>query len=191
MTIKEWLSLVAIALTLYSFIPYIRSINTGKTRPHLFSWVIWGLTTFVVFLAQLADNGGVGAFPIGISGLITFYIAYLAYRHKADLTITVSDWIYLIMAISSLPLWFVTQDPLSAVIILTTVDTLGFGPTLRKAWHHPEQEHSLFYLLFAIRNGLVVMALENYSMTTLLFPVVTAIACLLLILMIYYRKPRS
>ena len=63
---KEFLSAIAIALTLIAFLPYIRSILRGKTKPHVFSWLIWGTTTFVVFLAQLADEGGVGAWPITI-----------------------------------------------------------------------------------------------------------------------------
>jgi hypothetical protein len=50
---------------------YIHSIQQGTTKPHVFSWVIWGSTTFVVFLAQLADKGGAGAWPIGVSGIIT------------------------------------------------------------------------------------------------------------------------
>ena len=48
--VKELASGLAIALTLYAFIPYIRSIRYGEVKPHLFSWVIWGTTTFVVFL---------------------------------------------------------------------------------------------------------------------------------------------
>ena len=66
---KELLSAAAIALTFVAFLPYIRSIKQGVTKPHVFSWVIWGSTTFIVFLAQLADKGGAGAWPIGVSGL--------------------------------------------------------------------------------------------------------------------------
>lgn len=58
---KEFFGAVAIALTIMAFWPYIRSIHQGKTKPHVFSWIIWGSTTFVVFLAQLADAGGAGA----------------------------------------------------------------------------------------------------------------------------------
>ena len=53
---KTIFSATAIALTFAAFLPYIRSIRSGKTKPHVFSWVIWGLTTFVVFLAQLAEH---------------------------------------------------------------------------------------------------------------------------------------
>lgn len=188
MTYKESLSIVAIALTFIAFYPYIRSIMQGKIKPHLFSWVIWGSTTFIVFLAQLEDNGGAGAWPIGISGTITIYIAIMAYFKKSDMTITGTDWVFFITAMSSLPFWYFTSDPLWAVVILTTVDVFGFGPTLRKAYVYPFEEQLTFFALFAARNVIVIAALENYSLTTVLFPAVIATACLLLMLMVTYRR---
>lgn len=185
---KELLSAVAIALTLVAFIPYISTIIKGTVKPHVFSWVIWGSTTFVVFLAQLADKGGVGAWPIGISGVITIFIALLAYLKRADVSITRTDWLFFASAMSSLPFWYLTSDPLWAVAVLTTVDVLGFGPTVRKAYALPHSESLLFFALFTARNLIVIMALENYTVTTVLFPAVIAAACMLLMAMITYRR---
>jgi hypothetical protein len=185
---KEIFSAIAIAITFIAFFPYIRSILQNKTKPHVFSWVIWGSTTFIVFLAQLEDNGGVGAWPIGISGIITIYVAVLAYIKKSDSSITQMDWIFFTLAMTSLPFWYFSANPLWAVIILTTVDILGFGPTLRKAYHHPFEEQLLFFALFTLRNFLVIVALENYSLTTVLFPAVIAGACLILIFLVTYRR---
>jgi hypothetical protein len=185
---KELFSAVAIVLTFIAFLPYIRSILQGKTKPHVFSWVIWGSTTFIVFLAQLADKGGAGAWPIGVSGIITIIVAFLAYINKSDSSITRIDWLFFIMAMSSLPFWYLTSDPLWAVLILTTVDVIGFGPTFRKAYVRPFEEQRTFYMLFVVRNSIAILALENYSLTTVLFPAVTAIACIKLILVISYRR---
>ena len=185
---KPWLSGLAIALTLVAFIPYIRSILKEKTKPHVFSWVIWGTTTFIVFLAQLQDGGGYGAWPTGLSGLITLYVALLAFIKTSDSTITALDWFFFITALSSLPFWYFTDNPLWAVIILTTVDILGFGPTVRKAYHHPLDENILFYAMFTVRNLLVIMALQHYSLTTILFPAAIALACLVLIIMLIIRR---
>ena len=185
---KEILSAIAIALTFAAFVPYIRAILGGTTRPHVFSWVIWGSTTFVVFLAQIEGKAGVGAWPIGVSGSITLFIACLAYVRRADITITKSDWLFFISALSSLPLWYVTSDPLWAVVILTIVDVLGFGPTVRKAYSFPHSESLLFFALFAVRNVLVILALESYSVTTVLFPAVIAVACVSLMAMVRYRR---
>lgn len=189
--LKEIFSTIAIVITIASFLPYLVSILRGQTKPHVFSWIIWGITTFVVFLAQLSDRGGAGAWPIGVSGIITIIVAWQAYRHKADITITLTDWLFLITALSALPFWYLTDDPFWAVLILTTVDMLGFGPTLRKAYHYPHEEQALFYFLFAVRNVLAIMALENYTATTLLFPVATGIGCLALITLIGYRRHKT
>jgi hypothetical protein len=188
MSYKELLRAVAIALTFAAFLPYIRTIVSGTTKPHVFSWIIWGTTTLVVFLAQIEGKGGVGAWPIGVSGIITIFIAFLAYVKRADITITKTDWLFFTTAMSSLPLWYLTSDPLWAVVVLTTVDVLGFGPTVRKAYSSPYSESLLFFALFTARNLLVIMALENYSVTTVLFPAVIAAACILLIALLTYRR---
>ncbi|MCK4587725.1 MAG: hypothetical protein KAU29_10295 [Gammaproteobacteria bacterium] len=188
MAYKELLSGFAITLTFFAFLPYIRSILQGKTRPHVFSWVIWGSTTFVVFLAQLSDGGGAGAWPIGVSGIITLYVAFLAYTKKSDSAITRTDWGFLLLAMTSLPIWYITSDPLWAVVILTTVDLIGFGPTFRKAYHSPYEEQLVFYGLMATRNIIAVMALQHYSLTTVLFPAALAGACLVFIPMVAHRR---
>jgi hypothetical protein len=185
---KELLGAIAIALTFIAFFPYLRSVLQGKTRPHVFSWIIWGSTTFVVFLAQLVDRGGAGAWPIGVSGIITLYVAVLAYTKKSDYTITGTDWLFLVLAMTSLPIWYLTSDPLWAVVILTTVDILGFGPTFRKAYFLPNQEQLTFFVLIGLRNLISIAALAHYSLTTVLFPAVTGAACLMFILMVVYRR---
>jgi len=182
------MSAVAIVLTLIAFFPYIRAIIQGAIKPHVFSWIIWGSTTFVVFLAQLEGKAGVGAWPIGVSGIITIFIALLAYIKRSDITITRTDLLFFVTAMTSLPFWYFTSDPLWAVVILTTVDVLGFGPTVRKAYVFPQTESLLFFAVFSVRNIIVIIALENYSVTTVLFPAVIATACIALIVMISYRR---
>ena len=98
MEIKELLSGIAIAITFVAFYPYIKAIFQGMVKAHVFSWIIWGTTTFVVFLAQLEGNGGAGAWPIGVSGVITIGIAILAFIKRGDTTITKTDWIFFVSA---------------------------------------------------------------------------------------------
>jgi hypothetical protein len=98
------------------------------------------------------------------------------------------DWVFFAAALSSLPFWYFTSDPLWAVVILTTVDLFGFGPTIRKAWTFPYSESQLFFALFTARNFFVVLALEHYSVTTVLFPAVMAVACIGLMVMVAYRR---
>ena len=185
---KEALSAIAIAITFIAFIPYIRSILKNETKPHAFSWIVWGSVTFIIFLAQLSDGGGAGAWPIGVSGLITLFVAILAYLKKSDHMIVKKDWVFFILAMSAIPFWYITSNPLWAVVILTVVDLLGFVPTFRKAYSYPDEEQLTFFVLISCRNIIAAIALEHYSVTTLLFPVATALACILFIQMVVYRR---
>lgn len=188
MLYKELLSAIAIAITCLAFFPYIKNIYRNEVRPHVFSWIVWGITTFVVFLAQIEAHGGVGAWPIGVSGAITIFVACLAFWKRGDVSITKSDWFFFVAALSSLPFWFFTADPLWAVVILTLVDLLGFGPTYRKAYSSPRSESLLFFGLFTARNIIVIGALESYSVTTVLFPAAIAAASALLMAIILLRR---
>lgn len=190
MTFKELAGAVAVGLTLYAFLPYLRDTLRGSVRPHVFSWVIWGATTVVVFVAAVQSGGGLGAWVIGLSGTLTLCVAALAWIRRADVSITRLDWCFLLGAASSLPLWYVTSSPLWAVVVLTTVDLLGFGPTIRKAWAQPHSESMGFYAMFVLRNLLVLAALEQYSPATWLFPVSIAAACALLVALIGLRRRR-
>jgi hypothetical protein len=188
MIYKEWLALLATALTLLSFYPYIRSIMRKETKPHVFSWVIWGVTTCLVFAAQLSGGGGIGAWPTAVSGLISLGIAMLAYRCKSDVRITRLDWICLMGAFASMGIWIFTADPLWAVIVLTVIDTLGFLPTIRKAYHQPFEENMTMYVIVFFRNLIGMLALETYSTTTLLFPAVMSLTIVIAVPLILFRR---
>lgn len=186
--VKDLLAAAGIVVTFAIFAPYVRDILRGTTRPHVFSWVIWALGTGVVFFAQLAGGAGVGAWAIGVSAAITTTVAVLAWLRRGDLVITGTDWAFFLAALSALPSWFFTADPLWAVVILTVVDLVGFGPTIRKGWSHPEEESASFFALAALRNLLVVLALEHYSWTTVLFPAAVGLGCALLAVMLVLRR---
>ncbi|MFO1435056.1 MAG: hypothetical protein U1F34_01285 [Gammaproteobacteria bacterium] len=185
---KEILSAVAIALTLIAYVPYICTIIRGTTKPHVFSWIIWGASTLMVFFAQLASNAGVGAWVVGFSGSITMSIAILAFVKRGDVSITRVDWMFFTAAMTALGLWKLTSDPLWAVVILTVVDVLAFGPTVRKVLNNPYSESGIFYFTFTVRNSLVIMALESYSLTTMLFPAAMALSCVLMTVVIAYCR---
>lgn len=181
---KTTFSLLSIALTFIAFYPYVTSILRQQTKPHVFSWFIWGCTTMVVFFASWVDGAGVGAWPALVAALITFSIAAYAFFNRADTGISRLDWLFLGLAMSALPLWFVTSNPLWAVVIMTTVDLLGFGPTVRKAIEQPYSESITFFSFFAVRNIFVLLALEHYSITTIMFPAAIGLSCGLFIVLL-------
>lgn len=167
---KTILSSLAMLVILSAQLPYMIGVLRHQVRPHVFSWVIWGTTTMIVFFAQISGHAGVGAWGTGVAAVLTIIIAVLAFMHRGDITITRSDWLFFILALLSIPFWYFTSDPLWAVVILTAVDLMGFVPTLRKIYHDPYSEPFPYLVLFALHNVLVLSAMETYSITTVLFP---------------------
>lgn len=188
MNFLQAMGLLSIALTFAAYAPYVTQIRRGTMRPHVFSWLIWTISTAVVFLAQVAADGGPGAWPTGLSALLTAYVTWLAWSLRRNISITRSDWFFLCAALGSVPLWYMTGNPLWAVVILTTIDVLGFGPTVRKLYNLPYEESLWFYLLFAMRSGISLLALETLSPTTVLFPLAMVLACLVVCGLLLWRR---
>lgn len=185
---KQIASVLAICITFCAYYPYVRTIVQGNIKPHVFTWVIWSITTFIVFLAQVNSHAGAGAWPVGVSAIITICVALLAYNKRADSSIARSDWLFFIAALSSLPFWYITADPFWAVVILTMVDMLGFAPTYQKVYRDPFGDDPWFYAQFTVSHILVIVAMNQYSITTTLFPVAMLVACLLITVMILIRR---
>jgi len=185
---KDLLAAIAIVLTFFMYVPYIRSIHQGRTKPHAFSWIIWTIGTLVVFLAQLVSHGGAGAWPMGVSEVFTAYVAALAFLNRTDTSITRTDWAFLAIAVAALPCWWLTSDPLLTVVLLTGIELAGFGPTYRSASNRPHEERIGFFLLGAVRNVLAVAALEHYSLTTVLFPSAKVLVTIILVAVVWYRR---
>lgn len=187
---KILFSNLAMVLTFLAFVPYILQIFKGKVRPHVISWLIWGISTTVIFIAQLLDDAGVGAWPIGVSAALTLSITLLAFVHRDDIKIDSKDMLTLSVSLMAIPVWYLTAEPLYAVMILTLVDLSGFIPTLRKINQDPYSESVIFFALFAVRNVLVLLALEHYSGVTILFPAAIGLACLAIMANMFIRRNR-
>lgn len=185
---KEILAGIGILFMLASYSIYIYSIFKGETRPHPFSWFIWGLLTAIGFVAQISDGAGVGALITFLSAVISFFIAGIGYIKRKNIVITRSDKWAFILSLTAIPLWWITDTPLWSVLLITLIDVAGFYPTFRKSWHAPQQESVMSYGLGGAKHLFTILALEHYSIITALFPFSLVLSNFALIMMILYRK---
>lgn len=160
---------LALLLSFAAFIPYLRSILAGITRPHLFSWLIWSISMVIAFAAQLSDGAHLGAYHTGFSSLICLFVCFMALKN-GEKDITRSDYISLAIALLAIPVWLVTAQPLFAVLIVLAIDLSGFYPTIRKSITKPHQENATAYFFSAVSFFAAILALGNYSLTTMIYP---------------------
>lgn len=184
---KTLLGITATLLALYSYIPYFRDIFAGKTKPHAFSWLVWFLLTAIAFAAQVKDDGGAGAWVTGFTAIIAFIIFITAIT-RGEKSITKSDWLCLVGSFLAMGLWAITDSPLTAVILITIIDALGFAPTFRKAFHKPQEETLITFALSAVKFVIAIAALGNYSAVTVLYPASLVLMNGLFVVMLIIRR---
>jgi len=168
-TIKVLLGGSATVLALVGYVPYFRDIFRGKTKPHAFSWLIWGVLTAIGYAGQVSDGAGAGAWVTGLTAAVCFFIFALAV-FRGEKNITRGDWLCLIFSLSAIPLWIFTNSPFWSVILITVIDIVGFLPTFRKSYFKPHEETAVTYTLSSVKFGLSILALQNYSVITVLYP---------------------
>ena len=91
-------------------------------------------------------------------------------------------------ALASIPLWLVTGDPLLAVILVSIIDALGFYPTFRKGYHKPDEEALFHYNMAAIKFIIGIMAIENFTWVTVLYPASLVFMNGVFVTMIMWRR---
>jgi len=166
---KTILGIIAVIIALAGYVPYFRDIFRGKTKPHAFSWLVWASLTGIAFFGQIFDKGGAGAWVTGFTAVVSFAIFFLALK-KGEKNITSSDKWSLFGAGVALVLWYLTSSPMGSVILITLIDALGFYPTFRKSYHKPHEETMLTFFLSGLKFVIAIIALQNYSVVTYLYP---------------------
>ena len=187
MTLNTVFAVTATIISIISFIPYLRDLRAHKIKPHLFSWVVWSLMTLIYFFAQVSGGAGIGALTTAITGIMTIYIAIVAFRHS-DKIIKRVDWISLAISLIALVSWVATNNPVFAVVLISISDFAGFLPTVRKSYLEPYSETLSLYFMAGIKHILVIFSLQQITLTTSFYTFVLIIENCLFVLMLLYRR---
>ncbi len=166
---------------------YFRDMFAGTTKPHAFSWLIWGLLAGNGFWAQASANAGFGAWTTGMTSvacLIIFGVATV----KGETRITVLDKISIALALISFSLLFVIDDKTIGLCLTLFATLLGFSMTWRKAYKQPHEETSKSFALNALKFLPAIFALQTFSFLTVAYPITAGLANALVVLIIYTRR---
>ena len=184
---NELFASLAILLTIIGVIPYVIGIFKGTVKPHAFSWFIWCLLAAIGSSAQYSAGAGPGSWTLAFGSLICVFFTILAIW-KGTRNITRTDWLSFILALSAIPLWIITNDPLWSVILVAGIDTVAYWPTIRKSWYFPHQELIFTYLTGVMKHLLSLLAMAEYSLTTCLYPATIASTSVVLIMVLVVRR---
>jgi hypothetical protein len=136
---------------------------------------------------QVAGGAGVGAWMTAVLACICFVIFLLSFRFGTK-DITRFDVVFLALALISLVLWLVADQPVLSVVLIVATDVFGMVPTVRKSWHEPYSETLVMYQITTFRHALSFFALEQINILTALYPVAWVAANGAFSAMLMYRR---
>lgn len=157
---------LAVGVSIVGFIPYLISCIRNETKPHMFSWLLWGGTGFAVYYGQFINGAGAGAWVVLTESILCTVIGLMAV-FKGEHDISKSDWLSLIFASIGIGIFISSDQEELALASLAVVDLIAFYPTFRKCWFKPYEENMTLYALSTLSMLLSVAALDAYDFATL------------------------
>jgi hypothetical protein len=161
---------LAVLITLFSAVIYIKEMLGGTTRPNIVSWSLWCLIQAIFAAAQFSAGASlsivlpiVEVLTVGlVVGLGLFGYGYKKYRPL--------DFVCLALALLAIVLWQVTNDPIVALWMSVCADFIAAIPTLFKAFRDPKSETPMPYFLVAISAIAAAFASNVIDVPNLLWP---------------------
>lgn len=161
-------ALLSIGFVLIAFADYLRDMWAGKTKPHVYTWLVWALTQSVAFAGIWKGNGGLGGLAVMIGGGLVFVVFLLSLKFGTK-NITVHDTVVLILALLAIVVWVQLHQALLSVIMVTVIDMIGYIPSYRKSYVDPYSETLRTWILFSIANVFTILALESWNALTVTY----------------------
>jgi len=129
------------ALSLLGGASYIRDILRGESQPNRVSWLLWGVATTMVGVAQIREGVGLQWLLSLAIGLGDFAVIAASFVSRAGVwKLGLFDYACGVASLAGLTLWAVTNDATIAIVSFILADAMACIPTLVKSWSTPTSE---------------------------------------------------
>ncbi|MGC1176595.1 MAG: hypothetical protein WA843_00855 [Candidatus Saccharimonadales bacterium] len=163
---------IAGVLGILQIIPYVIDIFRGHTKPERATYFIW----FIVDTVTITSYIAVGARTTIWVGLVYVFSGLLIFGLSIKYGMggySTFDIICLVLALIGLTLWVTSKNALLALYFSVFVATIGYLPTIKKAYFYPETENTLSWTITACTGILNFFALTSFTLT-LAFPLISS-----------------
>ncbi len=187
MDIKIVFGILATVVTIGGYIPYFRDIFAKKTKPHLYTWLVWGLTQGTATVALISGGGKWGAISLFVGTILVAVIFLLCFKYGTK-NITRADTITLIAALVAILVWWQLDSPLLAVLMVSLIDALGYIPTFRKTFVDPTSETIIFWICMVTTDVLALLANSQHNVLTMSYLITLSVCNSVVAVIIFTRK---
>lgn len=184
MDIKYVLTLVAGVLFILGFVPYIRAIVRGETKPAKASWMIWASLDTITIIGMYfkhAVNGQIVGAVLGAWAVVVLALIYgLPGWTKLDKQCLGG-------AVLGIVLWLVFGEANFGIVVSNIVVFLGAIPTFKSAWNDPSKEDKIAWTIFWLSCVAAIFAIPALTFEDATQPVVFFVIETVMMYILYIR----
>jgi hypothetical protein len=184
---RTFLIVVASIIPIAGAVPYFIDSLKNKTQPKFATWSTWTLLNIINAAAAFTENALPTAVSSTAGAIATGSIAAIALRNGFT-QYTRFDAICQALALIGIPLWLLSSEPASAVIMVIVVSTLAGLPTLRHAWVAPHAETPAAFATGALGSLIILASLEQFTFVAVALPFSILIFDALVVAVIFARR---
>ncbi len=166
-----------------SFLPYVRSIMKGDTRPSSISWLLWTFGGAMIFASDVA----VGGWRSTVWTDVTYFILpatifFLAIRQHNNFNDKVATFerlcrgLCLIGGMIGVFVWLAIKSAVIPLVIFLVVDFFAVIPTIIKSYYRPHEENLLAWILALAGGILNLLAVRSWTLTLAAYPIYLAMS---------------
>lgn len=184
MAFKTVLSIVAGVLFIAAFVPYIRAILRGETKPAKASWLIWATLDSITIAGMYAEGTVNGQIIGAVCGAWTVAMLALKYGMPGW---TKLDKSCLAGAVLGIVLWRVFSNPVLGITTSLSVVFLGSIPTFSSAWKDPNREDRTAWTVFWLSCVVAVIAVPQWTLADAAQPITFFVTESIMMYILYFR----
>jgi hypothetical protein len=164
------LGVLAALVGIVDTIPYVRDTVRRSTRPHLGTWLIWGVLGIVVCVSQAADGASWSLLMAGSQAVLTALIFLLAIRLGTG-GVSAADKVLIAIAGCGVAGWLIADEPIVATACVVAADLIAAGMMIPKTWRDPDSETLSMFAFASLGGALAAGSVGALEPSLLLYPV--------------------
>ena len=174
------IAIASFVIVILATIPYIIDTIKKHTRPERISWLLW-VALGATYLTSATRTDGAVLYILAdflVAAVILILSLKFGVGGKSRF-----DQVCLAVAIVAFILLLTADNPLYGLGLAVFIDAIGSMLTIRKLSKDRTSEPKWVWGMFTLAPLLAIIALENYSIENLLFPVYALVAKIMIFLL--------
>ncbi len=154
-----------------SAIPYIKGMLFGTTRPSITSWSLYFLLQIISIAAQFSAGASWSIIILFVSTFnisVILILCVFGYGYKKH---GLADLISIILFVLALLLWYLTDAPITALLLAVAADAFASIPTIVKSYKDPHSENLAGWFVYSASGVLSLLAAFGSSPANFVWPI--------------------